>query len=98
MIRMTYDVLLTKTADNQYVARAMLLPGVAASGTSEAEAIDRLRAELLNLLANSRIVKIDLPAPGNANPWLQSAGIFRDDPTWEAFQAELATYRSDTPS
>jgi hypothetical protein len=96
MVYMTYDVLLTKNAENQYIATAMFLPNVAASGTSEAEAIERLRAELLKLQARSRVVKIELPTQENAaNPWVQMAGLFADDPTWESFQAEIAAYRAE---
>ena len=28
------------------------------------------------------------------DPWLKLAGIWRDDPAWELFQAEIQGYRS----
>ncbi|HEX4945329.1 MAG TPA: hypothetical protein VFZ34_01535 [Blastocatellia bacterium] len=27
------------------------------------------------------------------NPWLDTAGIFADDPTWDEFQANIPEYR-----
>ena len=30
-----------------------------------------------------------------SNPWLDSAGAFKDDPTWDDFVAKLESYRRD---
>jgi predicted RNase H-like HicB family nuclease len=69
--RMTYDVLLTKGPDNRYTARALLLPDLVASGADEAEALERLRAVIAEVQANSRYVldtdHISLLQRGEAN-------------------------------
>jgi hypothetical protein len=92
---MTVDVLVTRTADHRYVARALALPYVSASGASEAEAIEALRHAHADVQARSHIVQVELPTlqASNANPWVRFAGIWRDDPDWDVFQNEVDAYR-----
>jgi predicted RNase H-like HicB family nuclease len=94
---MTYKVLVTKQQDSRYTARALVLPDVMASGTTEAEAIDHLRDALAELQTRSRVVVVDLPLPDLAqgNPWQQSAGMWTDDLDWEVFQGAIAAERRD---
>ncbi len=93
---MTTAVLVTRHADNRYSARALALADVIASGTSEAEAIAALRIALADLQTRSHIIQVDLPvplAPVN-DPWVQVAGIWANDPSWEPFQQAVAAYRA----
>jgi len=92
---MTTAVLITRHADNRYTARALALSDVVASGASEAEAIASLRSTLADLQARSHIVQVDLPVPAAVDdPWLRAAGIWGDDPSWEAFQQAITEYRA----
>jgi predicted RNase H-like HicB family nuclease len=92
---MTYKVLVTKQPDNRYTARALVLPDVVASGTTEAEAVDQLRDALADLQTRSRVVDVDLPMPDVAqdHPWLRFAGMWAADPDWDLFQDAVAEYR-----
>jgi predicted RNase H-like HicB family nuclease len=92
---MTYDVLLTKGANNRYTARALLLPDLVASGANEAEALERLRAAIAEVQANSRIVRLDVPSPPetSSDAWLRFAGVWKHDPDWDLFQSEIEAYR-----
>ena len=94
---MTYKVLVTKQHDSRYTARALVLPEVVASGTTEAEAVDHLRDALADLQTRSRVVDVDLPMPDLAqgNPWLRFAGMWADDPDWDLFQNAVAEYRRE---
>lgn len=94
---MTYRVLVTKNPNNGYTARALALPDIVASGTTESEAIEQLRVALADLQVHSRVVQVDLSLPGEPveNPWLRFAGIWEHDPDWEAFQAEVEAYRQE---
>ena len=94
---MTYKVLVTKQHDSRYTARALVLPDVVASGTTEAEAVDHLRDALADLQTRSRVVDVDLPLPDLAqgNPWLRFAGMGADDPDWDLFQDAVAEYRRE---
>ena len=42
-------------------------------------------------------MRIDVPnSTANVeNPWLRFAGMWADDPNWEAFEAEVAAFRAD---
>lgn len=92
---MTTSVLITRIADNRYTARALTLSDVVASGASEAEAIAALRAALIEMQSHSHVVQIDLPLPTASihDPWLQAAGMWANDPSWDAFQQEIGAYR-----
>jgi hypothetical protein len=92
---MDHAVLVTKEANNGYIARSLLFPEVVVNGVNEADVLDQLRTALIEVQQHSRVVHIDVPAPeaAAANPWLRSAGAFADDPTWEAFQAAIAANR-----
>jgi predicted RNase H-like HicB family nuclease len=94
---MTTTVLITRLADNRFTARALALPDVVASGDSEREALEQLRSTLAALAAHSHLVQVDLPLPDALaeHPWLRRAGLFSDDPDWEAFQDEIARYRQE---
>jgi predicted RNase H-like HicB family nuclease len=91
---MIYDVLLTKSSDKRYIARALLLPDIVVSGTDEAEALQKLRTAIAEVQANSRIVQVDVPSSGDtaSDTWLRFAGIWERDPDWDVFQSMVAHY------
>ena len=44
----------------------------------------------------SEIIQIDLePTTSETHPWLQFAGMWSDDPTWDEFDAEVKAYRQE---
>ena len=93
---MVYDVLLTKESDNRYTARAMLLPNIVVSGTDETKVLNDLRIALADVEANSRTVRLEVPLPKKPrDPWLEFAGIWKDEPDWDLFQAEIEAYRQE---
>ena len=65
---------------------------VTAEGATADEALRKLR-ELLTarIAAGARLVQLDVPAADN--PWLQMAGIFKDDPTFDEWQEAIAENR-----
>jgi predicted RNase H-like HicB family nuclease len=92
---MTYTVLVTKRPDDGYLARTVALPDMAATGTTEAEAIDRLRLALAEAHAQGHLVQVDVPLAGeaSAHPWRRFAGMWADDPDWDVFGQAMADYR-----
>lgn len=94
---MSTDVLVTRHATDHFSARALALPAVVATGSSEAEAIAQLRAALVELQQHSRVVQVDLPLPegSTAHPWLRFAGMWADDPDWHAFEEAVAEARQE---
>lgn len=98
--RMAVDVLVTRHTPNQFSARALALPEVVATGASEAEAIAQLRVALAELRQHSRIVQVDLPLPEarSSHPWQPFAGIWADDPDWQAFEQAVSDARQESRS
>lgn len=94
---MATDVLVTRHAADKFSARALALPAVVATGESEAAAIAELRAALAELRQHSHIVQADLPLPeGSAeHPWMRFAGVWSDDPDWQAFEDAMAEARRE---
>lgn len=93
---MQYDILLTQNPGNGFTARPLLWPEVVALGDNEGEALARVQEALAAFLANSRIVKIELPTPSPIDdPWLRFVGMWSDIPEeqWESFQAAIAAHR-----
>jgi predicted RNase H-like HicB family nuclease len=91
---MTYDVLLTRK-DNKFIARVRQWPAIVVEGETEDEVLRKAQADLQALLVGGRIIPLELDAPPEEHPWQPLAGMFADDPDWEAFQASLHQYRAD---
>ncbi len=94
--RMTYDVILRKK-QNKYVARVREWPEVVIEEDSREEAITQMKAQLSEYLSQRpEVIQIDLePVTHHEHPWLQFAGMWADDPTWDDFVAELEAYRQE---
>jgi tRNA(fMet)-specific endonuclease VapC len=91
---MTYDVLLTKKGD-KFVARVCQWPAIVAESDTEEDALRKAKVSLQSLLAGGRIVQLEVDIKPEEHPWQQFAGMFADDPDWEALQASMREYREE---
>lgn len=91
---MTYDVLLTRK-DNKFIARVRQWPAIIVEGETEEEVLRKAQADLQSLLTEGQIVQLELEAKPEAHPWQPFAGMFADDPDWEAFQESMQQYREE---
>ena len=91
---MTYDVLLTKKGD-KFVAPVCQWPAIVAESDTEEDALLKAKASLQSLLAGGRIVQLEVEIKPEEHPWHQFAGMFADDPDWEALQASMREYREE---
>lgn len=93
---MTYNVILSHK-NNSYIARVKEWPDVVVEEYSRDEAIYQIKTQLLDYLTKQvEIVPIDIPVtPSSKNPWLETFGAFKDDPTFEDLQDEIAAYRKE---
>jgi predicted RNase H-like HicB family nuclease len=89
---MTYDVLLTRKAD-KYIARVRQWPEIVVEGDSEEEVLRKAQADLKSLLVGGRIIQLELEEEPEAHPWQPFAGMFANDPDWDAFQESMQAYR-----
>ena len=93
---MIYDVILSREND-KYIARAKEWPEVTVVENSRDAAIDQLKSQLLDYLTNKvEVVQVDIPlSTQTRNPWLDKFGWFKDDPTFDDLQTEIAAYRQE---
>ena len=93
---MTCDVILTKK-DNKFVARVREWPEVIAEEKTRAGVIHEIKTKLLEYLTKQvEVIKIEVPLPNETgNPWIDKFGWFKDDPTFDDLQAEIAAYRKE---
>jgi len=94
---MEYQVLLFKDHDGEYTATVPALSGCTSQGKTEEEAIANIRKTITELLKKAKIVMIDVPEPEiplKRNPWLETFGIFEDDPNFDEMMRRIYQKRS----
>ena len=93
---MTYEVILRKNL-NKYIARVRDWPEVVIEEETREAAVAQIKQQLRAYLSQPpEVIQIELePAAPGEHPWLQFAGIWADDPTWDDFVAEVAAYRQE---
>jgi predicted RNase H-like HicB family nuclease len=96
---MIYDVILSKE-DSKYIARVKEWPEVIVEESTRDEAIQQVTARLLEYLTKQvEVVQIEVPlSTKTENPWLEKFGWFKDDPTFDDLQNEIAAYRKEIDS
>lgn len=89
---MTMYVLLENKPKGKVTASLIGWPDITAQGGTEAEAVSALRRAFTAQLRDAKVIPLDL---GVERPWLQTAGIFKDDPFADELDAVIAEYRRE---
>jgi len=89
---MTMYVLIENEPEGEYTASVIGWPDITAQGGTEDEALSHLRGLLTTHLTHAKIVPLELPAEP---PWLQTAGMFKDEPFADELQELIAAYRRE---
>ena len=91
---MTYEVILRKK-QNKYIARVRDWPEVVIEEETREAAITQIKQHLTAYLSQPpEVVQIELePVVPVEHPWLQFAGMWADDSTWDDFVTEVVAYR-----
>lgn len=93
---MQIPVLIEPVARNDYRAKVSQPFAVSARGATREEALAKLRAKIESRLKNgTQIVGLEVgaaPAPPK-HPWMEFAGMFKDDPMLEEWKQAMAEYR-----
>jgi hypothetical protein len=75
---------------------------LSAEGPTPDDALQTLRGLIdVRLRAGARLVPLEVPSPSNPSaedPWSKGAGMFRDDPLFEEWQAAIAKRREGPDS
>ncbi len=92
------QVFLQPGTDRGYTATILGLLGCVGYGTTKEEALANLQAIVSEQLTKGEIITLKLDIPKmtkTGNPWVDHAGIFKDDPTWDEFQDAITQYRRE---
>ena len=89
---MTMYVLIKNKPEGNVTASLIGWPEMTAQGGTEAEAVSALRRSFTAHLRDTKIISLDL---GVERQWLQTAGMFEDDPFADELDAVIAEYRRE---
>ncbi len=89
---MQIPVLVERLKGNGYRARGSEPFAVSAKGSTRAEALAKLRAKIqARLKKGTEIVRLEIgPQP---HPWMEFAGMFKDDPLFDDWPKAIEEYR-----
>jgi hypothetical protein len=89
---MQITVLIEPVAGNGYRARGLEPFGLCAEGATREEALARLRDELNHhLRRGAQLVTLEVEA--SDNPWVEFAGMFKEDPLFDEVTQIMAENR-----
>ncbi len=88
---MEIPILVEPIANNGYQARTGEPLALTAEGTTREEAVQKLRELLATRLQNGAELRALRVA--DANPWVEFAGMFKDDPYFDEWQEAIAETR-----
>lgn len=93
---MQFTILLRPQPDGSFQATVPAIPEVMASGASREEALTAAQCAIKDALVGTEVATVDVSVDGEAvrNPWLETAGMFADDETWDEFIAEMQAARA----
>lgn len=91
---MKVDIILSKQGGG-YLAQVGGLPEIRAREATREAALRGVERRLRAYFDRVELVRLDLGGPGDASALLEHFGSFADDPTFDDWQAEIATYRQE---
>ena len=90
---MQIPVLIERSGRNGYRAQGMEPFAVRAKGATREEALAKLRAKIEKRLKNgAEIVGLEVGG-ASSHPWMEFAGMFKDDPWIEDWKRSIEEYR-----
>lgn len=92
---MQFTVSLKSQPDGSVQATVPAIPGVSVVGARRQQALDLARIAIGEALDAGEVAVIDVAATieRTQNSWIATAGIFKDDPTWDEFMADIKAAR-----
>jgi hypothetical protein len=91
---MKVDIILSKRGSG-YLAQVGGLPEIRAKEATREAALRGVERRLRAYFARVELVRLDLGEPNDGPSLLEHFGSFADDPTFDDWQAEIATYRQE---
>ena len=94
-IEQNYAILIETPKSGGYRATAVGFPNFRAKGETRELALQNIRQLLIARLSQSEIVTLKIDSPQPEHPWMQFAGMFKNDPQFEDMLADIQTYRQE---
>src|SRR4051812_7655979 len=93
-LAMQIAVFLEKVNGNGFRATCDVpLGGLVVEAPTREEALSRAKELICKQLERGEVVRIDVPLPGEPNPWLAIAGTWKDHPDIEEVEENIREYR-----
>ncbi|MBF2014756.1 MAG: hypothetical protein IGS23_06010 [Rivularia sp. T60_A2020_040] len=91
------NAIIKRSSDGKIIATVPGLPELQVEASDKITALTLLQQRLEAHLAEVEIVPlpIKLPSREGKNPWLEMAGIFKNDPQFEQMLAAIENYRQE---
>ena len=91
---MNIPILIEPVAGNGFRSRGGEPFALSAEGATWAEVLAKLQEQLQSLLSGgAQLLSLESTAPAIANPWVEYAGMFQDDPYFAEWQQAIAANR-----
>jgi hypothetical protein len=91
------NVIVKQDSNGRTIATVPGLPELQVEASDRATALSQLLSCLETHLAGAEIVSlpVKLPSLERKNPWLEMAGVFKDDPQFEQMLEAIESYRQE---
>lgn len=90
---MQIPVLVERIGRNGYRAKGQEPFGVSAKGATREEALAKLRAKIEGRLKKNGVELVGLDVGPSPHPWMEFAGMYKDDPWIEDWVQSMAEHR-----
>ncbi|MCC3406922.1 MAG: type II toxin-antitoxin system HicB family antitoxin [Microcoleus sp. PH2017_10_PVI_O_A] len=88
-------VLMEQETEGNYQALVLGLSDCKAQGNTREEALANISSILGDRLAKAELISLEIKPPKPDNPWMKLAGKYKDDPQFEAMQADIEASRRE---
>lgn len=96
---MQYQVFVKNQSEQHFIASVVGIPNLIVEGTTEDEAISKVKSALEAQFADGKFVTIEVSSPAltqETTPQYKYAGIFASDSTFDDFTEKLALIRKES--
>src|SRR5258708_32185010 len=90
---MNSTAIVERTSDGRFRAVISQPFAIESEGHTADEAVHRLRDLAVERLAAAQVIQIDIPQREGPHPWARWAGVWKDNPDFDDYVANIAEYR-----
>jgi hypothetical protein len=95
VIKSTVNVLIKNEANGKVSAMVLGLPEYYVESSDRQSALTDLQKLITARPTGVEVISLEIEILKPENPWLQFAGVFKDDPDFDRMQEDIAEYRRE---